>query len=125
MYIPIIGIFNLLSGLILSAKLFEGIVSKEFVHKFLSKVGHYRKIIAQIDIVIGIVALINRLNILDVWFIHGGFPQIIVILAVGLTLGSELTRGFPAVHNFVVKNLDPYKEYVGVVGILFGLYSIF
>jgi hypothetical protein len=125
MRIPIVGFANLISGAILYAPLFERMgVSKKFVEDALQKVEPHRETIAKVDLVVGLISLLNRMHIIYIWFLPGGYPQSLVILGVGLTLAPELSKKFPPIHDFIVRKVEPYGKYVGALGLLFGLHAI-
>ncbi len=125
MYIPLLGFANLLSGLMLLAPFLVRIgVSKTFVDDAMHKLNPHRKILALADLGIGAVALLNRLGIAHIYISSGGFPQIIVVFVVGLTLGHQAFKHVAAFANFY-KKVEPYQEYVGGLGVLFGLHAIF
>ena len=125
MRIALVGFANLLSGLLLIAPwLQEKGIGKKFITQARAKLDPYRNTIGMVDLGLGAVSLINRIGIVRISFMPGGYPQSLVVLGVGLTIGYKALKIFPPLFN-LGKKLEPYQPYVGAVGILFGLHAIF
>ena len=125
MRIPLVGFANLLSGAVLVAPLLERMgVSKDKIEMARKKVDPYRNTIGMMDLSLGVISLLNRMHIIHIPFLPGGYPQSLVVIGVGLTLGYQTFRNVPRLYNFM-KKVEPYEDYVGSVSILFGLHAIF
>ncbi len=83
-----------------------------------------REMLGFIDLGLGAVSLANRMGLFYVSFLPGGYPQSLVLLGVGLTISYHTLKNIPLLYN-LMKKIEPYQEYVGGIGIIFGLHAIF
>ena len=125
MRIPLVGFANLISGLLLLYPWLKRIgvhhASADTAH---NKLEPYRNTLGMIDLGLGAMSLLNRMGLVYVPLLPGGYPQSLVVIGVGLTLGYHTLKNFGPVYEWG-KKLEPYQEYIGGVGVLFGLHAIF
>ena len=125
MRISLVGFANLISGFILIFPWLKRVgISNDTIEDGFKKLEPYRNVLGIIDFCLGGVSLLNRMGTIYVSFLPGGYPQSLVVIGVGLTLGYHALKGIEPVYKFA-KKLEPYQEYIGGVGILFGLHAIF
>jgi hypothetical protein len=122
----IIQITNITAGFLLSApKLKELIGGKGAEHIVVAetKLNAFRGTIGVIELVLGVVALIDRLGILHIGNLGASFPQALAALACGALLAPHLFEKYPAVQE-QVKKMEPYTVWIGLVALFIGLGSI-
>ena len=122
----IIQIINILSGLVLSTpilKALAGTKGAEHIAGVETTLNSFRVVIGIAALVLGVVALIERLGIVYVGSIGASFPQALAALACGVLLAPNLFQKFPAIQASIQK-LAPYAAWVGIAGVAIGLGSL-
>lgn len=122
----IIQTLNIVSGFVLSApkiKSFAG-GGAEHVAKAESALSMYRGMIGIASVVLGVLALVERLGIFYFGMrIGSSFPQAFAAIATGLLLAPHLFVKYPAIDAFI-KKISPHGEWIGILAILVGLGSL-
>jgi hypothetical protein len=122
----IIQITNIVSGFVLSApKLKELVGGKgaEHIVAAETKLNAFRGTIGIIELVLGAVALIERLGIFYGSGIGSSFPQAFAALACGALLAPHLFEKYPKIQAHVEK-MKPYAVWIGLGALAIGLGSI-
>ncbi len=125
--VPFMGLANLLAGFVLAAPGIERFgLAVEHVRRASAKINSRRNTVGLVILVIGCVGLLNRLGIIHMQAIlgGGGFPQSFMLIGQGLLIAREKFDHVPLLRDFTRK-LEPYNEYIGTAGILFGIHAIF
>ena len=126
-YVPFIGLANLLAGFFLAAPLIQrmGIAPKQVAsaHDYLKP---FSTLIGAIALIVGIFGLLNRLSLVWIWAYLGGagYLHILALLAQGLLILGDSFPNIQGLHDFHEK-AKPYAEYIGTAGILLGLHATF
>lgn len=121
----LINIVSLIAGFILAEPLIGKIEAlKEGAQKLHTALLPYQMAIGIVEFVLGVVALLNRLQITNVGYFYSGFPTVIVALVMGLLLAEEIFRKVSWGAR-AIEAVKPYQEYVGLVGIVVGLRFIY
>jgi hypothetical protein len=124
--IMILQLTNIVSGFILSApKLKELVGGKgaEHIVAAEAKLNTFRGTIGIIELVLGAVALVDRLGILFIGGIGASFPQAFAALACGALLAPHLLEKYPAMKSLVEK-MKPYEVWIGLAALAIGLGSM-
>jgi hypothetical protein len=121
----IIQLSNVVSGFILAAPKLKTLAAKEHVEQAESKLNEFRGTIGLIELVIGVVALLQRMGIVYFYFplLGSSYPQALIAIAIGLILSANFFEKWPSVHEQIDK-LENYGEWIGVLGIAVGLLSL-
>lgn len=121
----IIQTANIVSGFLLAAPRIKEWGAKEHIEKAESALNKFRGAIGLVELVLGFLALIERLGFVYFFIPSFGssFPQAIPAIAIGAILSAHLFERFPAVHN-IIAELKAYEIWIGIVGILVGLGSL-
>ena len=120
----IIQIANIIGGLVLSSDFISKRLGSTAVDSFYKRALLYEAEIGVGVLIIGLLALIERLGIFYFNISLGSsFPQAIPALLVGVVLGEPLTRNLPGMAR-AADILAPYKGALGLVAILCGLGSL-
>ena len=121
----LILIVNIIAGFMLAAPMLKKLGGAQEIEKAQSGLNNFRGVIGIIALVLGVIALIQRLGI--VWMYTGlydSFPQAIIAIIMGLMLAANFFQKYASVHNFI-QSLEKYSEWIGVLGIIIGLSGIF
>lgn len=120
----IIQTLNLISGFALSGSVLGGINGlRETVTKAEHALSPYKKTLGIVVFVLGILQILDRLDFLQLYFLTGGFPQAFFAVAMGVLLagtGLKMIPGVAKLHAF----LWPYRQGIGIVGMLIGLSAL-
>jgi len=113
---------NILGGTLLYAshhkKLFVGMPGGEA----LLRVSPHEDRVGLVVFILGVVALLERVNVLSLGISGSSFPQALPAILIGLSLGSPLMRHASMVR--IAKTLEPYRSVIGIAGVLSGLGSL-
>ena len=124
----VIQLSNIVAGFILAApklKALAGAGAKEHVEAAQAKLSGFQGTIGIIELVVGVIALIERLGItyFHIPSFGSSFPQAFTAIAIGLILSANLFEKNPTMHDVITK-LKAHSEWIGVAGIAVGLGSI-
>jgi hypothetical protein len=121
----IIQIANIVSGFALAAPKLAEFGGKEAIEKVHGAMMPHMKTIGVIELILGLVALIDRMGILTIPIMNLGssYPQALPAILIGLVLGGGAFLKNEALSSFVTK-LEPYRMHLGIIGIAVGLGSI-
>lgn len=120
----IIQIANIVSGFLLAAPKLKEWGAKQQVEKAQSKLVVYSSTIGIIELVIGVIALLDRMGIIFyVPSLGASYPQAIPAILIGLILSARRFEKHPSWKNFIVK-ISGYQIWLGLIGILVGLWSL-
>ncbi len=119
----IIQLVNILAGVLLCASYINQKVTHQTVAQAMRSIGLYQAEIGIITLIIGIIALLQRLGLFFGFYIGASFPQALPAMAAGLLLGYPLIKQFGFIEP-AVRALEPYREIIGVIAILAGLGSL-
>ncbi len=122
----LIQLVNILSGFLLASPKLKTWAGKHVAHveKAESKLTTFRESIGILALIVGVVALLERLGIIFGMFLFGAsFPQAIPAILSGLLLAPRVARKFSVIADFTAK-LEPYAQWIGVLGIAVGLGSL-
>lgn len=117
----IIQITNAVSGFVLSASKLKEVVGgrgAEHIATAETKINAFRGTLGVVELVLGAVALIERIIGQG-----GSFPQSVAALACGALLVPHLFEKYPSVKAFVGR-MRPYEIWIGVAALLIGIGSI-
>jgi hypothetical protein len=116
---------NIISGFLLAAPTLAGFGAKEQVEKMHNVLLPFQSTIGIIELVLGILALIERMGI--VWLhipnFGSSYPQAIPAILVGLLLSAKFFESVPSVKEQIAK-LAPYGGWIGIAAFASGLNSL-
>ena len=121
----ILQLANIISGFILAAPLLATWGGRAFIDKALHALAPLTSAIGVVELVLGIIGLLERAGLLRFYIPHLGasYPQTIPAILVGLILCAPYfikTSGI----NAIIEKMKPYREWIGVMAIVSGLNSI-
>lgn len=120
----ILGIGNILGGLVLAEPLLANISGfKPAAERLRALSAPYRSTLGVIELVLGGATFIDRIDLVHIPILDGGFPQIVLSLAMGLLLANEVVKKYPFLKS-LIESIQPYQEYIGLAGLLVGLYAL-
>jgi len=121
---------NIVSGFLVAAPKLKTAVKHEGVIENIntaeSTLTRWSKSIGIIELVLGVLALLQRMGLVYLYIPRFGasYPQVIIAILIGLILASSLFE-----KNIWIKTkielISPYTAIIGIAGILIGLFSIF
>ena len=121
----IIQLTNIATGFILAAPKLQEYGGKKQIETIINKLSPYLNTLGIVELVIGIVALIERMGIV---YFHipdfgSSYPQALPAIAIGLIMSANYFKKYPSATNFIT-SLKAYSVWIGLTGILVGLGSI-
>lgn len=120
----IIQVSNIVSGFVLASPKLKELGGKETIEKAESSLNKFRGTIGLIALVLGITALLERMQFeMPIGLLGSSYPQAIIAIVIGLILSARLFAGYPAIQS-IIKQLSGYAEWIGIAGIVVGLYSL-
>lgn len=121
----VIQVANTIAGFALAAPKLKEIGAREQIEKAEAALLPYLKMIGVIELILGIVALIERISIASFYVPAFGssFPQAFAALALGLILASSVVEDIQALRS-TVATLKENAMWVGIIGMAVGLGSI-
>ncbi len=121
----IIQVANIVSGFALAAPKLAEFGGKEHIEKAHGGMLPYLKTIGIVELILGILALLDRMGIFNMHVMNFGssYPQAIPGVLMGLVLASSVFTQYEGVAN-LIKKIEPHKVTLGLVGIAVGLGSI-
>lgn len=116
---------NIVSGFALAAPKLAEIGGKEHIERAQSAMKPYLGTIGIVELVLGIVGLIDRMGIVYIPLMNFGssYPQALPAILMGLLLGGSTLMNMDALKRFVAI-LEPHRITLGLIGIAVGLGSI-
>ncbi len=120
----LIQLANIIGGVLLSSAFISQRLVNKSADDTIKRIQFYEAEIGIGVLIIGILALIERLGI--VYFnIHLGssFPQAIPAIATGLILGYPFLKQFGFLES-AVRYLEPHRTAIGIIAVLVGLGSL-
>ena len=116
---------NVLCGFLLSETIIGKIEPlKEPAEKLHRALVQYETPIGVAEFVIGLVNLVNRIGFgFYVPYFTGGYPQSFAALAMGLLLADKFFMKYEWAKPAITA-IQPYREYVGLAGLVIGLSAI-
>ncbi len=121
----VMQILNIVAGSLLAApKLKEWGIGK-VVDQWEAWIGGARETIGLVTLVLGLLALIDRLGVLNVPIPEFGssFPQSLPAIAIGLLLATRFVEKYPTLQN-IVRLLVPHSPWIGLIGMSVGIGSL-
>ena len=121
----VIQVANIVSGFMLAAPKLQEFGAKEKIANIHAKLGRFTGIIGVIELILGVLALIERMGLayFPVPDFGASYPQSLPAIAMGLILSGNIFAGFPAIQKFTSK-LTKYAVPIGMTGIAVGLGSL-
>jgi hypothetical protein len=121
----LVGFANLISGILLLLPWMKKVgVPAGFTGFVHEQIESRRDLLGTVDLGLGLVSLANRMGLIYLSILSSSYPQSLVLLGAGLTVGSHFAKGFKPARD-LTKKLEPYRDYVGAAGVLLGLHAIF
>ncbi len=117
-------IVNIGGGVLLSSSLIKEKLNNQNVNNFFTNLTLHEAKIGIVVLVLGLLALIERLGI--VYFglpLGSSYPQAIPAILMGLILGEPLLSRY-AVLKSIITSLVPHRTLIGILGVLCGLGSL-
>lgn len=118
---------NIVAGFILAAPKiktwFKSPQAGEQVVKAETKLNNFRGTMGVIEIVLGVIVVLQSFGIGFNYFLGYELLQGIAAIIMGLLLSANFFEKFPAVHGFIAK-IQPFSEWIGVVGIALGILGL-
>lgn len=116
----LIYILSIVAGFILAEPLIGKVEAlKSTSEKIHAALVPFQTIIGVVEVVVGIIGLVNWLQIVWVPYFYGGFPMVILAIVMGLLLAEEQFKKFDWGAK-VIASIRPYQEYVGLAGLIIG-----
>lgn len=123
-FYQITPIINIISGLILSGSILRKIDAlREPMQKFQAMMAPYELTLGVVTFVLGVLNLINRTGLGNIWYFHGGYGQSLFAIAMGILLAGEYVKKY-SWSTKAYEALLPYREPIGFVGFLVGLSAV-
>ena len=121
----IIQIANIVSGTLLATPKIAEWGQKDAAQKIEQTLAPYALWIGGAELILGLLALVERMGIIHVPIPEFGasYPQAIPAILVGLILCAGYLKQFKVLDDLIGK-LQPYKEWLGVVAFIAELNSI-
>ncbi len=122
----IIQLANIISGFILALPKIAEIGGRERFALVRTKILPYQKMIGVIELLLGVIALIERIGLLPFYIpdLGSSYPQAIPAILAGLLLASTYFENKPSLANFI-NQLKPFAIWIGLFTLLAGIVSIF
>jgi hypothetical protein len=116
---------NIIAGFLLAAPKLKQFGAGEHVEAMHGKLLAFSGTIGVIELVLGILALVERMGLayFPIPMFGSSYPQAFPAIAIGLILSAHLFEKYPAIHDFIAK-LKVYEVSLGILGIAIGLGSI-
>ena len=120
----LIQLANILGGALLAAPFIIRYVTHTSIDSFFKRISLYQAEIGVGVLLIGFLALIERLGIFFFNINLGSsFPQALPAIAVGLLLGYPLLKKFGFLES-IVSSLERHKVAIGLAAIVVGVGSL-
>lgn len=122
----VMQILNIAGGLLLAAPKLKEWGLGSVVVRLESSPSSVREKLGVVMLILGVLALIDRLGFLRVPIPEFGasFPQSLPALALGVLLAARLSGKYAVLEKFR-HQLEPYAAWVGLLGIAVGTGSLF
>ncbi len=116
---------NIIAGFLLAAPKLKQWGGGEHVEGMHEKLLAFSGVIGVIELVLGVLALIERMGLayFPIPMFGSSYPQALPAIAIGLILSAHLFEKYPTMHDFITK-LKVYEIALGLLGIAVGLGSI-
>ena len=121
----IIQVANIVSGFALAAPKLGESIGREHIEKAHRGLAPYLTTIGRIELVLGLIALIDRMGLVSLPFLNLGssYPQAIPAILMGLVLAGPTWMRIPTLAR-IVTSLEPHRAILGYIGIAVGLGSL-
>lgn len=121
----ILQLANIVCGFLLAASRLKEFGARETIEKLEAALSPYRARLGLAELILGILALVERLGVLHVPIPEFGssFPQALPAIAMGLVLGADYFAKYPDIHARI-SQLKEHAEWIGILGIAVGLGSL-
>ncbi len=120
----IFQIANIIAGALLSSDRIRTFVHDKPALSFLDSVESYRSKIGVAILVLGVLALIQRLDIYWIGISGASFPQAIPLLGAGLLLGAPILEKYTTAVSPAISVLKRYQTLIGVAAVASGVGSL-
>jgi hypothetical protein len=116
---------NIIAGFLLAAPKLKQFGGGEHVEVIHGKLLAFSGTIGVIELVLGVLALIERMGLayFPIPMFGSSYPQALPAIAIGLILSAHLFEKYPAMRDFITK-LKVYEVALGIMGIAVGLGSL-
>ena len=121
----VIQVINIASGFILAAPKLKEFGAKAEIDTVHAKLSAYSGALGVATLVLGILALIERMGLANfpIPMFGASYPQALPAIAVGLILSAHLFEAHKEIHDVILK-LKVYEIGIGVAAILSGAGSL-
>lgn len=116
---------NIIAGFLLAAPKLKQFGGGEHIEALHGKLLAFSGMIGVIELVLGVLALIERMGLayFPIPSFGSSYPQALPAIAIGLILSAHLFEKYPIMRDFIMK-LKVYEVSLGIFGIVVGLGSL-
>lgn len=113
---------NILGGALVHSSYIKRTIQQAPVQNILNRLEIHQPRIGLVILLLGVIALLERISIINVGISGSSFPQALPAILIGLTLSAPSIKH--PLFQRISAALAPYRSLIGIVGIACGLGSL-